>query len=132
MSNESPFVIIQPEDVYPAPNYVSAIRAGNTLYVAGQIARDLDGQIIAPFDAVGQAEAIFENLGRILKAAGGDWNNVVKMNLYLVDRADSDAVSAIRLKALGDHRPPNTAVIVAALGSPEFKLEVELIAVLSS
>jgi 2-iminobutanoate/2-iminopropanoate deaminase len=44
----------------------------------------------------------------------------------MVDRGDRDAVTAERLKFFGDHRPPHTGVIVAGLGSPEVRVEVEV------
>lgn len=122
--------IIQPEGVYRTPSYVHAIRAGNTVYVAGQVARDEQGNLVGPGDAAVQARQVYRNLGRILAAAGAGWSNVVKITTYLVDRADSQAVSAVRFEHFGDHRPPHTGVIVAGLGSPDVRLEVEVIAVL--
>jgi len=49
---------------------------------------------------------------------------------YLVDRADSPGVSQVRLEHFGDHRPPHTGLIVAGLGSPELRVEVDIIAFL--
>lgn len=130
VSVPSSFEIIDPEGMHPAPNYHHAIRAGNTLYMAGQVAFNEAGEVVAPGDVAGQAEQIMENIGKILKAAGADWGNIVKMTTYVVDRADSPVAAKIRLKALGGHRPPHTGVVVAALGNPDFKLEIEAIAVL--
>lgn len=130
MSQATPHQIIEPEGVAPAANYVHAIRAGNTLYVAGQVARDESGNVVAPDNAAEQAKVVMTNLERILRAAGGDWGHVVKMTTYLVDRADSPAVAKVRLGAMGGHRPPHTGMVVAGLGSPDFKLEIEMIAVL--
>lgn len=124
------FEIIQPEGVYHTPNYVHAIRAANTLYVAGQVARDEHGNLVGAGDTVAQARQVYKNLGRVLAAAGADWSHVVKITTYLVDRADSQVVSAVRFEHFGDHRPPHTGVIVAGLGSPEVRVEVEVIAVL--
>jgi 2-iminobutanoate/2-iminopropanoate deaminase len=124
------FEVIEPAGMNKAANYVHGIRAGNTLYMAGQVAFNEHGEIVAPNDAAGQARVIMENIGKILHAAGADWSNIVKMTTYLVDRGDSPAVSEIRLAALQGHRPPHTGLIVAALGQPEFRLEIEAIAVL--
>ncbi len=106
------------------------MRAGNTVYVAGQVARDVNGNLVAPNDAAGQARQVYHNLGRVLEAAGAKPEHVVKVTTYLVDSADSKAVSEVRLEFFGDHRPPHTGLIVAALGGPEVKVEVEVIAVL--
>jgi 2-iminobutanoate/2-iminopropanoate deaminase len=59
---------------------------------------------------------------------GAEPSDVVKINTILVDRNDRDAVTAERLKFFGDHRPPHTGIIVSGLGSPEVKVEVEVIA----
>lgn len=124
------YQLIQPEGIYKPATYNHAMRAGNTLYVAGQVARDGTGTLVAPNDAAGQARQVYHNLGRVLGVAGAKPEHVVKVTTYLVDPADSKAVSEVQLEFFGDHRPPHTGLIVAALGGPEVKVEVEVIAVL--
>ncbi len=124
--------IIQPEDVHRTPSYVAAIRAGDTLYLAGQVGRDAQGNIVGPGDAVAQARQVYANIGRVLAAAGAGWGDVVKVTTYLVDRADSPGVSQVRFEHFGDHRPPHTGLIVAGLGSPELRVEVDIIAFLGT
>jgi 2-iminobutanoate/2-iminopropanoate deaminase len=131
MQPPSSFRVIEPEGMHRAPGYVHGLLAGNTLYIAGQVAYNEQGVIVAPDAAAGQARQVMSNIEKILKAAGADWRNVVKMTTYLVDRADSPAVSEVRLAALQGHRPPHTGLIVAALGRPEVRLEIEAIAVLT-
>jgi len=131
MSREKGYYqLIQPEGMYKPATYNHAMRAGNTLYVAGQVARDANGAIVAPGDAAGQARQVYHNLGRVLGAAGAKPEHVVKVTTYLVDPADSKAVSEVRLEFFSLHRPPHTGLIVAGLGSPEVRVEVEVIAVL--
>lgn len=125
------FKIIQPEGMYTTPSYVHGIRAGNTLYLAGQVSRDAQGNIVGAGDAAAQARQVYANIGKVLKAAGADWSHIVKMTTYLVDRADSTAVSAVRFEHLGTHRPPHTGLIVAGLGSPDLRVEVDVVAVLA-
>ena len=122
--------IIQPEGIHRTPSYVPAVRAGTTLYLAGQVGRDEHGNAVGPGDAVAQSRQIYKNIGRILSAAGADWTDVVKVTTYLVDRADSPGVSAVRFEHFGDYRPPHTGLIVAGLGSPEIRVEVDVIAVM--
>lgn len=124
------FEDVQPEGIYKPATYNHAMRAGNTIYVAGQVARDESGTLVAPNDAAGQARQVYHNLGRVLEAAGAKPEHVVKVTTYLVDPADSKAVSEVRLEFFGPHRPPHTGLIVAGLGSPEVRVEVEVIAVL--
>nr|WP_276309738.1 RidA family protein [Meiothermus hypogaeus] len=116
--------------MYKPATYNHAVRAGNTIYVAGQVARDINGNLVAPNDAAGQARQVYHNLRQVLETAGAKPEHVVKVTTYLVDPADSKAVSEVRLEFFGDHRPPHTGLIVAGLGSPEVKVEVEVIAVL--
>jgi 2-iminobutanoate/2-iminopropanoate deaminase len=122
------FEVIQPGGMYQPSSYVHAIRAGNTIYVAGQVARDEDGTLVAPDDAAGQARQVFANLGRVLRSAGAEWKHVVKITTFLVDRADASDVANVRKEIFGEHRPPHTGLIVAGLGGPEVRVEVEVIA----
>lgn len=126
-----PFETYNPEGIYRPTSYDHALRAGSTLYVAGQVARDVDGNLVGK-TAGEQAEQVYANLQAVLSAAGASFADVVKVTTYLVDAADSRAVSEVRLKHFGEHRPPHTGLIVAALGAPEVKVEVEVIAVLAS
>src|SRR5215471_16642513 len=127
-----PREIIQPDGVHRTPSYVHAIRVENTLYVAGQVARDENGDLVGVGDAAAQARQVYKNVEAILSAAGASWRDVVKVTTYLVDRADAPSVSAIRFEHFGDQRPPHTGVIVAGLGSPDVRVEVDIIAVLPS
>jgi 2-iminobutanoate/2-iminopropanoate deaminase len=119
----------QPDGIYQPATYVHAMRAGNTLYVAGQVARDAEGVLVSPGDAAAQAKQVYHNLGVVLKSAGAPRESVVKVTTYLVDGADSKAVSNARLEFFGAHRPPHTGLVVVALGGPEVRVEVEVIAV---
>lgn len=125
-----PFETYNPAGIYRPASYDHALRAGNTLYVAGQVARDADGNLVGS-RAGEQAEQVYANLHAVLGAAGASFAHVVKVTTYLVAAADSRAVSEVRRQYFGDHRPPHTGLIVAALGAPEVKVEVEVIAVLS-
>ena len=119
---------ICPEGIYRPASYDHAMWAGDTLYVAGQVARDERGELVAPGDASGQAAQVYANLGRVLEAAGVRRDQVVKVVTYLVDGADGTAATAERRRFFGAHRPPHTGLVVAALGGPEVRLEVEVVA----
>jgi len=121
--------IISPKNMYTTPSYHHVARAGNLLFLAGQVARDENGHLVGPNDAAAQARQVYKNVGRALAAAGAAFSDVVKITTYLLDRADSPAVTQVRFEHLGDHRPPHTGLIIAGLGSPEVRLEVDVIAV---
>jgi 2-iminobutanoate/2-iminopropanoate deaminase len=129
MTDNTHIQLYRPEGMYNPESYAHVARVGNTLYVAGQVSRGSDGKVVAPNDAAGQAEQVYDNLERALAAAGATLRDVVKITTFLTDRADSAAVTKVRFARFGDHRPPHTGLIVQ-LGGPEIKLEVEVIAVL--
>lgn len=119
--------LTSPPDVFPAANYEHVSIAGDFAYVAGQVARDETGQWVGVGDAGAQAAQIYRNIGRILAHIGATPQDVVKIMVFLTDRADSAAISAERKKFFGDHRPPHSGIIIGGLGSPEVKVEVEVI-----
>ncbi len=116
-----------PPGIYAPPSYEHVARAGDFAYVAGQVAKDADGVLVGPGDAAAQAAQVYRNIDAILRHIGARPEQVVKITTYLVDPADSAAVGAARKAFFGAHRPPHTGLIVAALGGPEVKVEVELV-----
>jgi len=122
-----PIRLVTPPDIYAPPSYEHVAIAGDFAYVAGQVSKDQDGALVGAGDAVAQAAKVYDNIAAILRHIGAAPSQVVKITTYLVDANDSAAVGAERKKFFGDHRPPHTGLIVAALGGPEVKLEVELV-----
>lgn len=131
-TGQGPHRSVRPDGMYAPATYDHAVHAGDTVYVAGQVARDAQGKLVGPGDAASQAVQVYANLGRVLEAAGARPEHVVKVVTYLVDGTDSAAVTAERLRFFGSHRPPHTGLVVAALGGPDVRLEVEVIAVVPS
>ena len=119
-----------PTDVAPASTYEHAARCGDFIYLAGQVSRNSQGQWVGLDDAGAQAEQVYRNIGRILAHMGAGPEHVVKITTMMVDREDRDAVTTARLTFFGDHRPPHTGMIIQGLGSPEVRVEVEVIAYL--
>ena len=122
--------LASPTDVARASTYEHGARCGDFIYVAGQVARDENNTWVGIGDARAQAEQVYKNIGRVLAHFGAGPEHVVKINAIMVDRADRDAVTEPRLAFFGDHRPPHTGIVIAGLGSPEVKIEVEVVAYL--
>jgi enamine deaminase RidA (YjgF/YER057c/UK114 family) len=118
-----------PADVAPGLTYEHAARAGDFIFVSGQIAKDEAGSWVGG-DATNQAIQVYRNLDRVLAHMGATRYDVVKVTTLLVDPEDKDAVTTVRLDYFGDHRPPHTGMTVAALGFPEITMEVEVVAYL--
>ena len=119
-----------PPDVWPVAGYEHVARAGDFVFVAGQVARNAQGAWVGIGDAGAQAQQVYRNIGAILKHVGATAEHVVKINTILTDRADAAAVAEARKAFFGAHRPPHTGIIIGGLGSPEVKVEVEVVAYL--
>lgn len=110
--------------------YAPGVRIGDTLYIAGQIGRDADRQLVAEKEA--QFEQVFENLKSVLVAAGGDFSNLVEMTSYHTDMRDLSLFMSVRDRYLKDVYLAWTAIGAAQLcGAPGYLLEVKATAVLS-
>ena len=77
-------------------------RPGKTIYIAGQIAFDKDGNVVGAGDMKAQAEQVFKNLQAALDAAGAKFSDVVKMNTYITDMTKAPAVREVRARYFGD------------------------------
>ncbi len=123
------------EVFFPNPDskpsgYSPATRVGNTIFVSGQVALDGDGELVGAGDCGAQAVQCLSNVGVALEAAGGAWDDAVKVTTFLVDVADYDAYAAARLATFPENGPASSTVIIAALVKPEFLIEIEAVAVL--
>jgi len=97
------------------------------LYTAGQTGRDVDGRIGDNIEE--QADLAMRNLHNIVKEAGMDSANVIKMTIYYIDPAHLPIIVAARNRHFGaDFRPASTAVGISALANPKYLVEVELVA----
>ena len=121
--------VFKPAGVHPPTGYSHAIKVGNTIYVAGQVAMDEAGNLVGGTDPAAQAEQVYTNLQRVLAAAGANLRDVVKLNTYATDMRNMRAFREVRQKYFGDHAPASTAVQVVALAQPGLLLEVEAVAV---
>ena len=110
--------------------YSHAAMAGKTLYIAGQVARDVRGNLVGRGDIEAQVRQVYTNLRNILKEAGGDFRNLVKTTTILTHYGYVETYRKVRQEVFGDITPPNTLMIIESLASPEFMIEVEGIAVL--
>jgi 2-iminobutanoate/2-iminopropanoate deaminase len=120
---------IQPPGLAKPPTYTHVIRAGNTLYIAGQTASDEQGNVVGRGDISAQAVQVFENLKKALTAGGADFSHVVKLTVFLTDARYREPVSEVRRRYLGTNLPTSTLVVVAGLANPDYLLEIEAIAV---
>lgn len=114
----------------PISHYTDAVRAGDLLFVSGVVPVDADGRLVGGDDVVAQARAVFENMGRVLAAAGASPQNVVKVTVFLTDVDDRPRINPVRQAFFGETRPASTLVEVSRLAIPGARIEVEAVAVL--
>ncbi len=124
--------IIHPECVHSTAGvgYSHVAKAGNTVYIAGQIALDRHGNLVGRGDAEAQVRQVYLNLQAILEELGGSLRDVVKMTTYLTERASLDAFRRARNTFFGEPFPPNTLLFIHGLAQPEYLVEIEAVAVL--
>ncbi len=112
----------------PRGPYNQAIRAGDTIYVAGQIPVDPATNQLVDGDAVAQARQVFENVKAILEANGATMNDVVKVNTYLTDVSHRPALAEVRGRYFTGDPPASTLVEVSRLALEGLLIEVEVTA----
>jgi enamine deaminase RidA (YjgF/YER057c/UK114 family) len=117
------------------PSYshvVTVSGTGKLVYIAGQLARDIDGKCVGKGDMRAQMEQTFQNLDRCLKAAGATWADVVKTNTYVTDFDAFFKCADVRMRYFDVATPTSTTVAVPRLADPDCMVEIEAVAVINS
>jgi reactive intermediate/imine deaminase len=108
--------------------YSQAVRAGNVLYLSGQIPLDPASGNLVQGDFTLQARRVFENLRAVLKESGAEFQHVVKATVYLTDLGNFQTLNSIYAEYFGEHKPARSTVGVAQLPRGA-GVEIDLIAV---
>lgn len=95
--------------------YSQAVRAGDTVYLSGQIPLDPANMELVEGDIEQQIRRVFDNLLAVAKAAGGSFQDLVKLNIYLTDLAHFGQVNQIMAEYFSQPYPARAAIGVAAL-----------------
>ena len=113
----------------PAYSHVVTVSGtGKLVFIAGQLARDIDGNCVGVGDMRAQMEQTFANLTRCLEAAGAGWADVVKTNTYVTDYDEYAKCADLRARFFGIATPTSTTVVVSRLAGPDFMIEIEAVA----
>ena len=121
----------QPIHSNEAPNaigpYSQAGRAGDTVYLSGQIPLDPQTMELVEGDIGARARRVFDNLTAVMQEAGGSLSDIVKLTIYLVDLEQFGQVNEVMAEYFDAPFPSRATVAVAALpkGAP---IEVEAVA----
>jgi 2-iminobutanoate/2-iminopropanoate deaminase len=106
--------------------YSQAIRAGDFLFVSGQIPLDPATGALVEGDVRAQARRVLENLGAIIAAAGGSFDRVVKTTVYLADMNDFPALNEEYARFFGAPAPARATVQVGRLPR-DVRVEIDAI-----
>lgn len=106
--------IFPPNAAKPLAPYTPAIQAGPTLYLSGQIALDAEGNLHTG-DIATETRKVMENVGNLLRAAGMDYADLVKVTIFLSDMAHYGAVNEVYGSYFTEVPPAREAVAVKGL-----------------
>lgn len=109
--------------------YSQAVRAGNTVYLSGQIPLDPATGELVTADIATEARRVVDNLRAVCAAAGGTLDDVVRIGIYLTDLGDFAAVNAVMAGAFQAPYPARSTIQVAALPRGA-RVEVDAVMVL--
>lgn len=122
-------------DTYPEQtlgnDLCQAVVAGQTVYLRGQVAQDLDTrENVAVGDPAGQTEKVCDNVLLLLSEAGARPEHIVSCHVYLTDIRHREAVYQVLGRRLPRVHYVSTGLVVQALARPEWLVEVAVVAVL--
>ncbi len=95
--------------------YSQAIKVGETVYLSGQIPLDPETMQVVDGDIAVHIRRVFDNLKAVAEAAGGDFNDIVKLNVFLTDLTNFPIVNEIMAEYFSQPYPARAAIGVAAL-----------------
>ncbi len=121
-------------DVYPDlqldNDLCQAVVAGDTIYLRGQVAQDLETwESVGGGDVTQQTDKAMSNIDMLLREAEGTLNDIVKMVVYITDPRYRELVYQTMGHWMRGVRPVSTGIVVTALARPEWLVEIDVIAV---
>jgi 2-iminobutanoate/2-iminopropanoate deaminase len=112
----------------PISHYTDGVLADGWLYISGMLAVDAKGNLVGKGDVVAQTERVLENVQAVLEKAGGTFEDVVKVTVYLRRIEDRAAVNTVRKRFFGESRPASTLVEITGLVIPDALVEIDAVA----
>ena len=128
-------VNINSNEVWRSPGYpmsqAVAEPDGRRIHLSGQVAWDVDFKVLHVGDAAAQTKAAFENIEKVLNAAGGRLDDIVSLTTFYVREEDRDAVTEVRRSVLNeDFGPATIAIQVAKIWEQDLLVEIVATAVI--
>ena len=128
---------IQPQGMHvviragqPAYTHVVTVSGtGKMIFVAGQLARDANGNLVGKGDMRAQIQQVGENIKTGLEAAGATLADIVKTNTFVTNYEEYSKHGDMRARYFGPATPTSTTVQISRLADPDAMVEIEAIAV---
>jgi len=117
-----------PNAAKPIGPYSPAIRAGNLLFISGQVGFDPASGALVDADISAQTEQVMRNITSLLHAAGTDFGHVVRTTVYLADMGEFATMNEVYARYVVDPPPARSTVQVARLPR-DARVEIDVIAV---
>ena len=107
--------------------YSQAVRAGDLLFLSGQVPIDPSSGNIIDGDIAAQTRRVFDNLGAVLAAGGRSFTDVLRTTVFLADMNDFSAMNAVYAQYFSEPYPARATVQVARLPK-DARVEIDMIA----
>lgn len=121
-------------DTYPEQkldnDLCMVVRAGNHVFLRGQVGQDLEGNTVGIGDPAAQADQAMKNVKVLLEEAGARLDHICKITVYITDRAYREPVYQVIGRHLRGVFPCSTGLIVNGLARPEWLMEIDVEAVI--
>jgi len=115
----------------PAYTHVVTVSGtGKMIFVAGQLARDANGNLVGKGDMRAQIQQVGENIKTGLEAAGATLADIVKTNTFVTNYEEYSKHGDMRARYFGPATPTSTTVQITRLADPDAMVEIEAIAVI--
>jgi 2-iminobutanoate/2-iminopropanoate deaminase len=103
---------------------------GETLFVAGQVSADENGELVGEGDIKAQTRQVLRNIQIILESVGGTLDDIQVVNVYVTDMSGLMDLHEVRREMFKEPYPASTLVQVTALVKPEYLVEINAVAVI--
>lgn len=128
---------LNPEGMHRNPAFSQAVvvtNPGRTIYIGGQNAVNPQGEIVGKGDLAAQTEQVFTNMETVLAAAGASLHDIVKWTMFIVEGQDLRPGLEVFQTHWGPDTPPPaiSSAMVASLANPDFLVEIDAVAIIST
>ena len=116
-------------------SHLARVRAGELLFLAGQVALDADGMLVGEGDAGAQTVQAYRNIGKVLESAGASFADIVQITTYCVGRQSVQPYLDARATLFDEifpegQTPPNTLLVISGLVDETMLIEIMAVAAL--